>query len=237
MSPLLKAWCNFLCLFECHKPEKSHKWVFKGCRNQLTFHIVEFIWHSGCFFYFIYFLILKKDIVRFHGLISNFQVISFLGHWLNNVLLDILWLHQKSWWTAVVTLPTTSSFNNLSAFPRCKVAIEQSRWYIRAPPGCLNAALVQRVWQIHPLPYVFRAPRGLDWLVRAVYWPYEFTLRHWLSRWNTHSSSHGTGSDCYYIANPWRWGSSLWWINKGDGPYSTSAQLLTFRGGEIVTSI
>lgn len=111
----------------------------------------------------------------------------------------------------------------------------QSCWraaYIRAPLGRLNTALVQRVWQIEPLPYVFRAPKGLNWLVRAVYWPYEFTLSCRLSRWNTR-----TGSDCYYIANPWRRGSSLWRINKGDGPYSTSAQLLTFRGGEIVTSV
>ena len=131
----------------------------------------------------------------------------------NNVLLDLLRLHQKSVCVAIVTLPTSSSssFNRLSASPRCKVPPEQSRPYIKVPPGCLNTALVQRVWQIDLHPYVFRAPRGCDWLVKAVYWPYEFTLRHWLSRWSAgRSSLRRTRSDCYYIANPWRWGSSLW---------------------------
>lgn len=121
-----------------------------GCHNQLTFQNVKFkcmgvqsifIWHTW------YFLgrLLKKDVVQFYGIICYFEIISWLEHWLNNVLLDILRLHQKSGCTAIVMLPTTSSFNKLSAFPRCKVAEEQRRQYITLPHGCLNTALVQRV--------------------------------------------------------------------------------------------
>lgn len=96
-----------------HKPEKSQcKWDMKGCRNQLTFQNVEFmcmgvqsifIWHAWC----ILGGILKKDAVRFYGIISYFQMISWLEHWLNNARL-VIRLRQKSGCAATVTLPTAS---------------------------------------------------------------------------------------------------------------------------------
>lgn len=105
---------------------------------------------------------LKNDIVWFYGIITYWRMISWLEHWLNNVLLDILRLHQKSGCAAIVTLPTISSFSKLAAFPRCKVAEEQKhRRYIRVPLGRLNTALVQILWQIEPLHMFLEHPKGL----------------------------------------------------------------------------
>ncbi len=60
----------------------------------------------------------SRKTVQFYGIIDYFQIISWLELQMNNVLLDVR-LHQKS---GSVMLPTASSFNKSSAFPRCKVA-------------------------------------------------------------------------------------------------------------------
>lgn len=96
-----------------HKTEKLKcEDVLKGCRNQLTYQNSEFIRSHGRAEYLFGTVVdLGGDSEeRRNFILCHYLLISSHFHSGGDVLLDILWLHQKSGCITIVTLPTTSLF-------------------------------------------------------------------------------------------------------------------------------